>query len=83
MSQTDLYDMEWYIEDEKNEIVVNAPFLFQEIERELKSYLLEEQPERDSTNGPIQLIENLTNKIQEDFDEIIGGSVKKKGFIKS
>ena len=83
MSQTDLFDMEWYIEDEKNEIEINALFLFQEIERELKSYLLEEQPEGDSTDGPIQLIENLTNKIQEDFDEIIGNSVEKKSFIKS
>ena len=53
MSQTDLFDMEWYIADEKNEIVINAPSLFQEIERELKSYLLEEQPEGDSTDGPI------------------------------
>ena len=78
MSQTDLFDMEWYIEDEKNEIEINALFLFQEIERELKSYLLEEQPERDSTDGPIQLIENLTNKMQEDFGEIIGDSVEKK-----
>ena len=78
MSQTDLFDMEWYIEDEKNEIEINALFLFQEIERELKSYLLEEQPEKDSTDGPIQLIENLTNKMQEDFGEIIGDSVEKK-----
>ena len=53
MSQTDLFDMGWYIEDKKNEIVINAPFLFQEIERELRSYLLEEQPEGDSTDGPI------------------------------
>ena len=41
MSQIDLFDMEWYIEDEKNEIEINAPFLFQEIERELKSYLFD------------------------------------------
>ena len=66
-----------YLEDGKNEIKIDAPPLFQEIEKELKSYILEEQPERDSTDGPFQLIGNLTNKIQ-DFDEIIGDSMEKK-----
>ena len=28
MSQADLFDMEWYIEDEKNEIEINALFYF-------------------------------------------------------
>ena len=83
MSQTDLFDMEWYTEDGKNEIKIDAPSLFQEIERELKSYILEEQLEGDSTDGPIQLTENVTNKIQEDFDDIIGDSIEKKNFIKS
>ena len=78
MSQTDLFDMEWYLEDRNNEIKTDAPSLFQEIERELKSCILEEQPEGDSTDGPFQLIENLKNKIQEDFDEISGDSVEKK-----
>ena len=78
MSQTDLFDMEWYLGDGKNEIKIDSPSLFQEIEIELKSYILEEQPEGDQTDGPFQLIENLTKKIQEDFDEIIGDSVEKK-----
>ena len=47
MSQTDLFDMEWYLGDEKNEIKIDSPSLFQEIEIELKSYILEEQPEGD------------------------------------
>ena len=42
--------MEWYLEDGKNEIKIDAPPLFQEIEKELKSYILEEQPEGDSVN---------------------------------
>ena len=83
MSQTDLFDMEWYIEDGKNEIKIDAPSLFQETERELKSYILEVQLEGYSTDVPIQFIENLTNKIQEDFDDIIGDSIEKKSFIKS
>ena len=78
MSQTDLFDMEWYLEDGKNEIKIDAPSLFQETEKELKSYILEKQPEGDSKDGPFQLLENLTNKIQEDFDEIIGDSIEKK-----
>ena len=82
MPQSDLFDMEWYMEDEKNEIEIDAPFLLQETERELKAHLFEELPEGDSTDGSFQLIENLTNKIQEDFDEIIGDSIK-KSIIKS
>ena len=37
MSQTDLFDMEWYLEGGKNKIKIDAPSLFQEIEKELKS----------------------------------------------
>ena len=77
-SQTDLFDMEWYMDNAKNEIEIDAPFLFDKIEKKLKGYLLEEQPEGDSTDGPIQFRENLTNKIQKNFDKIIGDSVEKK-----
>ena len=48
------------------------------METEFKKYLLEQQVEVDSTVGTFELIDNLTNRLQEDFDEIIGDNVEKK-----
>ena len=83
MSQSDIFDMEWGYDDEKKDIEIDAPFLFEEVERELKEYLLEQRLEGDSTDGPFDFIENLTYRLQEDFDEIIGEDNVKKSFIKS
>ena len=78
MSQSDLFDMEWFLEDEKKETQIDATFLFQELERELGEYLLDQQLEWDSTDGAISFIENLTNRIQEEFDENIGEDGEEK-----
>lgn len=78
MSQSDLFDMEWFLEDEKKETQIDATFLFQELERELGEYLLDQQLEWDSTDGAISFIENLTNRIQEEFDETIGEDGEEK-----
>ena len=74
-------ELEWG--EEKEEIEIDAPFLFQEMEKELKEFLLEQQVEGDSTDGAFDLLDNLTNKIQEDFDKIIGEDTDKESFIKS
>ena len=58
--------------------MIDTPFLFQEMENELKTFLLEQQLKGDSTDGTFDLIDNLTNRLQEDFDEIIGNNVGKK-----
>ena len=78
MSQSDLFDMEWFLEDEKKETQIDATFLFQELERELGEYLLDQQLEWDSTDGAISFIENLTNRIQDEFDETIGEDGEEK-----
>lgn len=78
MSQSDLFDMEWFLEDEKKETQIDATFLFQELERKLGEYLLDQQLEWDSTDGAISFIENLTNRIQEEFDETIGEDGEEK-----
>ena len=83
MSQSDIFDMEWGYDYEKKDIEIDAPFLFEEVERELKEYLLEQRLEGDSTDGPFDFIENLTYRLQEDFDEIIAEDNVKKTFIKS
>ena len=83
MSQPDLFEMEWGTINQKNEIEIDASFMFQEIERELSEYLLEEKSEGDSTDGAFSFIENLTNKLQTELDETIGGDGEKRQFIRS
>ena len=35
------------------------------------------------TDGVFHLLENLTNRLQEDFDELIGEDIDKKCFVKA
>ena len=37
----------------------------------------------DSTDGIFDFLENLTSRLQEDFDELIGECSDKKGFVKA
>ena len=83
MSQPDLFEMEWGTINQKNEIEIDASFMFQEIERELSEYLLEEKSEGDSTDGAFNFIENLKNKLQTKFEETIGGDCQKRQLIRS
>ena len=80
MASIGLFAMEF---DNEEKVEIDVPFLTKEMEKELKQYLLEQQVEGDSTDGPFGLIESLTNRLQEDFDEIIGEDNNKKSFIKS
>ena len=58
--------------------------MFQEIEKQLSEVLLEKKGEEDSTDGAFSFLENLTNNIQTEFDEIMGESgEKKQQFIRS
>ena len=82
MSSGDLFGMELEWEEEKEEIEIDASFFFQEMEKELKEFLLEQQVEGDSKDGAFEFVSNLTNRIQEEFDEIIGQDTDKKSFIK-
>ena len=75
-----LFEMEL---DREEDIEIDTPFLFLEIEKELKEYLLEQQVERDSTGGVFDILDNLTDRIQEDFDGFLGEDTDKKSFIKS
>ena len=83
MSQPYLFEMEWGTINQKNEIEIDASFMFQEIERELSEYLLEEKSEGDSTDGAFNFIGNLTNKLQTKLEETIGRDGQKKQFIRS
>ena len=51
--------MELECEEKKEEIQIKAPFLFQEMEKQLKELLLEQQVEGDSTDRAFDLLDNL------------------------
>ena len=51
--------MELECEEKKEEIQINASFLFQEMEKQLKELLLEQQVEGDSTDRAFDLLDNL------------------------
>ena len=51
--------MELECEEKKEEIQINAPFLFQEMEKQLKELLLEQKVEGDSTDRAFDLLDNL------------------------
>ena len=77
MADTCLFDME--IDPE----IPDTPFIFENISQELEEYLLEEQVESDGEDGLFNTVESMTNRLQEDLDELIGDDTDEKRFIKS
>lgn len=77
-SQT-LFDMEL----DKKPDILDTSYIFDNITFELGEYMLEEQIESDSEGGIFSLTEGVTNRLQEDYDEMIGDDTNKKRFIKS
>ena len=63
--------------------ILDTPFIFDNITNELEEYLLEEQGESDAEDGLFSIVESVTNKLQEDYDELNGNNTDKKRFIKS
>ena len=78
-SGNDVFSLE-QIEVEKTS--VDAVLIFEEIHKEIREYLTEEI-DTDSTDGVFDLLENLTNRLHEDFDKLIGGDTDKKRFVKA
>ena len=76
-SQT-LFDMEL----DKKPDILDTSYIFDNITFELGEYMLEEQIESDSEGGIFSLTEGVTNRLQEDYDEMIGDDTNKKRFIK-
>ena len=56
--------------------------IFEEIHKEIAEYLTGEI-DTGSTDGVFDFLENLTNCLQEDFDELIGEDNDKKRFVKA
>ena len=73
MTSQGLFDMEI---DEEHKII------FESITNELKEFILDEV-EADAEDGFFNIVDDLTNKLQEDYEELIGEDSDKKRFIRS
>ena len=50
---------------------VDATLIFEEINKELEEYLLEKSIDTDSTDSVFDFLEALSNRVQEEFDELL------------
>ena len=57
--------------------------IFEEIRREVEEYLLDGSDDTDSTDGILDFIAELSDKIQKKFDEFTNGDSDKKCFLKT
>ena len=73
MTSQGLFDMEI---DEEHKII------FESITNELKEFILDEV-EADAEHGFFNIVDDLANKLQEDYEELIGEDNDKKRFDRS
>ena len=81
MSELDLFEIEIDNITDFQSLVPTS--LFQEIEQELSQKLFSNESGGDSTDGPLNFIENLVDTLQAEFDETLGESDDKNLFIQS
>ena len=68
------------IEPESN---TDNTLIFKENSRELEEFLLRENNNADPTDGVFELLAEILNQVQEEFDELLGEDTNKKQFLKS
>ena len=78
-NENDLFKIEFYDGDIKNELPIS---LFEEIEAELCDRLLHSSSpeENDETDGTIEFIKNIVDRVKEDFEGLIEDENQKKKF---
>ena len=78
-NENDLFEIEFYDGDIKNELPIS---LFEEIETELCDRLLHSSSpeENDETDGAIEFIKNIVDRVKEDFEGLIEDGNQKKKF---
>ena len=57
--------------------------MFEEVSRELQEFLLRENDNVDSTDRVFEFLAEISNQVQEEFDELLGQDTEKKHFPKS
>ena len=60
---------------------VDTILIFEGIRKELEGYLLEESDDTDSTDGVLDFLAALSDKIWEEFEELLDGDSDKKRFL--
>ena len=68
------------IEPESN---TDNTLIFEENSRELEEFLLRENNNADPTDGVFELLVEILNQVQGEFDELLGEDTDKKQFLKS
>ena len=62
---------------------IDSTLIFEEIRKEVEEYLLSESEDTDSTDGVFYFLSTLSEKIQEEFDELLDGNTDKKRFLRA
>ena len=62
---------------------IDSTLIFEEIRKEVEEYLLGESEDTDSTDGVFYFLSTLSEKIQEEFDELLDGNTDKKRFLRA
>ena len=78
-SSEDLFSYEQIEADTK----IDIKLLFEEIRKEVDKYLPEQSNDTDSTDGVFNFLTTLSEKIQEEFDELLDGNSDKKRFLRA
>ena len=63
--------------------IADSTLIFEEIRKEVEEYLLEESDNADSTDRIFNFLSTLSDKIQEEFDELLDGNTNKKRFLRA
>ena len=67
----------------KSDSNTDNTLIFEEVSRELEEFLLRENDNADSTDHVFEFLAEISNQVQEEFDELLGQDTEKKQFLKS
>ena len=62
---------------------VSQARLFEEINKELEAFLSKENNDTDLTDGIFYLLSQISNSLQEEFDELLSGDSDRMRFVKA
>ena len=61
----------------------NQAILVEEINRELEAFLTKESNDKDATDSVLELLLAISDSVQEEFEELIGGDSDRKRFVRA
>ena len=63
--------------------IENQVILFEEINRELEAFLTKESNDKDATDSVLYLLLAISDSVQEELEELIGGDRYRKRFVRA